>query len=455
MKNLIKFVFDLKKSSFLLVILPFLAINSFNLFNSPFFSFINLSYLFFVLIIFNLSINLILEKIKNHIYIQIFIYPIIFVFFYGFYLSNFFQVFFRENFDISLRGREILVFLLIIFMGIQLKFREIIYIKFLNVFLILFSIITTLTAFLKIHNTNLDSNIFISDFKKINLVNKLEKPVVLIITDECSSPVELFKLYNDSSVFNFSKFLLKNNWLVRNSSRSNEISTIHSISSIFNFNLSKDKNYSGRDNYFLGSNKLLYSSFYDSLYEKKIKFINFGIFRVGNSEPIYNLYKYPENFLQLFLHNTVYNHILYNTGGFKINGFGRNYYPMEDQNKFIVNNMIDSLNHLPGNNFFSYVHLYMPHKPYLFVSEFDKPLTNDTEGYFEYWKFTNNKLEILLSELMMTNKYRIVLSGDHGYRGDSKIYPKNTFMAFYGFDKKDLASVESVQDLGSLIISCY
>ena len=52
---------------------------------------------------------------------------------------------------------------------------------------------------------------------------------------------------------------------------------------------------------------------------------------------------------------------------------------------------------------------------------------------------------------MKENKYRIILTGDHGYRGDDRINPQNTFTALYGFDKADVDKIKSVQDLGSLI----
>ena len=97
----------------------------------------------------------------------------------------------------------------------------------------------------------------------------------------------------------------------------------------------------------------------------------------------------------------------------------------------------------------------MPHFPYTYKGEFNNRSNKNTNTYFEFWKFTNNKLEIFLNELVKSNKFRIILSGDHGFRGESRINPNNTFAAFYGFSKQDLNSIRSVQDLGNLIYACY
>lgn len=455
MKNYIKFFFDINRVSFLLIILPFVTFNSFALFNSHFFNLINLFFLFFSLVFIDLLSKIILENLKTYFLVPIFFLSTVFLFFYGFYLTTFFQEFFFNNLGVLPRGRLILPIILLILIYCLFTFRRMKYIKYVNVFLIIFSIVNFSSRLEEFSNSKLELSPFDNNFHQIHLADKSKKPVILIITDEYSSPNELFKLYNDSSIFNFSNYLLRNNWHVRDSSISYEKSTIHSISSLFNFNLSRDSIYTGMDIHELGSEKLLKSSLYDSLDSKGIKFINFGIFRVGNSNPINNLYKYPENFLEVFLFNTVINHVIYNTGGFKMDGFDSDFFPMESHNKFIFNLAFDSLRNISNTNYFSYVHLYMPHSPFFFEEEFDQSLINDNNGYFEYWKFTNKKLEILVSELVKSDKYKIILSGDHGFRGDSRINPQNSFTAFYGFSEEDLKSIKSVQDLGILIYACY
>jgi hypothetical protein len=68
-----------------------------------------------------------------------------------------------------------------------------------------------------------------------------------------------------------------------------------------------------------------------------------------------------------------------------------------------------------------------------------------------YWNFTNKKLQLILAQIINENKYRIILTGDHGFRSDKRINPHFTFTAFYGFNNYDLEKINSVQDLGSLI----
>ena len=66
-------------------------------------------------------------------------------------------------------------------------------------------------------------------------------------------------------------------------------------------------------------------------------------------------------------------------------------------------------------------------------------------------------VEQIIEEIFdrLGNVEKVFLTGDHGYRGDKKINPNNTFGAFYGFDKKSVETISSVQDLGSLINSYY
>jgi hypothetical protein len=92
----------------------------------------------------------------------------------------------------------------------------------------------------------------------------------------------------------------------------------------------------------------------------------------------------------------------------------------------------------------------MPHAPFVYSQEFINCNTT-TSNYIKYWRFTNQKVLKILKKLMISNKYRIIITGDHGYRSESKISGNNTFAAFYGFNKIDIDKIKSVQDLGSII----
>jgi hypothetical protein len=120
------------------------------------------------------------------------------------------------------------------------------------------------------------------------------------------------------------------------------------------------------------------------------------------------------------------------------------------------------LDHLPNkleeeklpNKAFVYVHLYMPHNPFSLAPEFTNPETDNFKRYIAYWKFTNQKLQGLITNLNRENKYRIILTGDHGLR-ESITNPHESFSAYYGFEGYELDKIKSVQDIGSLINSAY
>ena len=59
----------------------------------------------------------------------------------------------------------------------------------------------------------------------------------------------------------------------------------------------------------------------------------------------------------------------------------------------------------------------------------------------DFWAFRKKNLESVFTTIVD--------------RGDKKINPHNTFGAFYGFDKKSVETISSVQDLGSLINAYY
>jgi hypothetical protein len=117
--------------------------------------------------------------------------------------------------------------------------------------------------------------------------------------------------------------------------------------------------------------------------------------------------------------------------------------------------MPDSLNKNKNKRMFIYAHLFMPHGPMQFNPEFTLRKEFNLNNYTDYWNFTNTKLSRLLKSLIRENKYKIILSGDHGYRDDKRVNPNYTFTAFYGFEETAIESVKSVQDLGSLINGTY
>ena len=102
----------------------------------------------------------------------------------------------------------------------------------------------------------------------------------------------------------------------------------------------------------------------------------------------------------------------------------------------------------------------MPHTPFEYKGLKNYQATNalnKIENYISYWQFTNSLvLEKLLMPLVKSNKFKIILTGDHGFRGEmDKINSYKTNTAYFGFDPTLVSKVKSVQDLGNLIYASY
>jgi hypothetical protein len=192
---------------------------------------------------------------------------------------------------------------------------------------------------------------------------------------------------------------------------------------------------------------------YDSLEKKKVKFYNHGIFDIGLSKAMSKIYysrieDKMQTFTKKFFSSTLIGPLLKDDSEsiqVEYNRLNIEY----NFNKFSKHR----------NNFFIYIHLLMPHAPYEYRGSHiffkDSPSSDELRNYYNYWIFCNKTLTQFLSELTKEDKFRIILTGDHGYRSNKKINPNFTFSAFYGFDKKNTDSIKSVQDIGSLINSSY
>jgi hypothetical protein len=453
----IKELMSLRKLSVFLLVMPYLTFNWAHLKQSPFFSATQLLTILICLFIIDSLTKWILIKIsrKQETIISLVIILFVVVFFYGYYIANYLQKSIHDQLNILIRGRTMIeigvaVFMLLI---VTVRNKSFSY-KYLNIFLVLFSVTTIITSIRSV--APIRTSAFKSNYILIPKNNGNTKPVLLIISDEYNSPDGLFNVYKDSNVYQFSKQLANNGWIVKNSFYTYETSTIHSVSSLFNFNLSTSLNYNQQEIVDIGASKLIHASIADSFKRKGVSVVNFGIFDIGESSALSGgLYMYPKTFFEDLMTYTAYYTIRNNTNNFNKNGLRGGFYPMELQNKFIFNKMTDSLNKIKNPRTFIYTHLYMPHSPLKFNPEFPLRTVFNLNNYTAYWNFTNTKLTGLLTALIKENKYKIILTGDHGYRGDKRVNPNNTFTAFYGFEQIAIESVKTVQDLGSLIIGSY
>jgi hypothetical protein len=177
-----------------------------------------------------------------------------------------------------------------------------------------------------------------------------------------------------------------------------------------------------------------------------------GIFDIGKIEPNYRMFEIHETFIERIFEFTLIANAFYRTENFDNKGFGLNFYTTIEHNKHIFEK-IKNLNKINYKTFV-YVHILMPHTPFLYEPEFKYKKTT-TKNYLEFWKFTNHKLDKILTELTKTNKFKIILSGDHGYRYDKRLNPNLTFLALYGFEDININDIQTVQDLGSFINSNF
>lgn len=373
------------------------------------------------------------------------IWTICFYIFYGFIISEKIQSSINNQLDVLIRGRYLLFVGIIVFIVGAMKLKPKKYFIANTFILILITVNIINSGIILLKKTQKENTIYYSKFISKHTFEQYSKPIILIILDEYSSPNELFKITYDSSLFEFSKSLERNNWEVRDDSFSYETSTIHSLGSLFNYNLSKNRNYSklstnNTSNYF--NNPTLIND----LEAKGIKVINLGIFKLKEAKPLTRLYFYPQNENELIFQYSAIYHLINNTK-LSIHGLKPNYYPMAYHNKWLFENLTDSLNEIKEPSFI-YTHFYMPHAPIHYFKEFVSTEKNSTLKYIEYWKFTNKKIKPLLERL--GTHYRIILTGDHGFRSNKIINAHHTFSAFLGFTKKELNNIKSVQDFGIL-----
>ena len=448
---------NIDKASFLFIVLPYLGANLISLSNSPFFSYTNLALLVIVLIAVEfISKWSITQFNKYEKLLSILLVTISIEFFYGFALNIPLHTITQKIFSVDLREKILLVIALVIIVGLQLIFtRRKLSFKALNIFLVILSVVAFGSSISKEPNKAVPLESMQNNYQEIANQYREIKPIILIIVDEYNSPDNLFELTKDSSINSFNKWLKEKGWQTKTTNYSYELSTIHSLSSLFNFNLSQQKNYSAQSEEKIVVSKLYHAALADSLAKKGVCVYNYGIFDLGSTKPKSRLYLYPRNFIEAFLLHSTYLAEKTKTGSFQTKY-------LKNPPSYINDHNIDILNYLPSrleedklpNKSFVYVHLYMPHNPFSLAPEFSNPETDNFKRYVAYWKFTNQKLQALLSELNSENKYRIILTGDHGLR-ESVTNSHLSFSAYYGFEGYDLNKIGSVQDIGSLINSAY
>jgi hypothetical protein len=448
-KNYVSKFLCTNRPSLALVILTWLAFN----FNSIFSIYPIKIIEFLMLIISILGLEGIFIFISNKKISSFFLINA-FIFFFGYLITQYVFNILQNDLNIYIRGRFIFIFILVMLNTININLNKTNNFKYMNLFLIIFISINFISDHLRhfpFQKNKLITLKYINNNFPIR-TNQNGKSILLVIFDEYQSPFELYNVTKDSSKFNFSRKLSFNGWETNDNFHSNETHTEKSLSSLFNYNLSKDKKFAKTEvSETLFKNNLLFND----LRLKSVNIVNRGIFPFGNTNAI-GLNYFPESssLISLILNNTTFWWISNRTRNFNLDGFDVNFYPQSDYN--IKNNFFlkDSIYNKIEKTTFFYVHFYMPHNPFVYGSQF-KYKKNNLENYISYWNFTNDLMINTLLNLSKSNKFKIIVSGDHGYRSDSRLDKSKTFLALYGFSTQDINSVKSVQDLGNLINSNF
>ena len=289
----IREILNIKRPSLFYLSMPILIDYNLGFINNENPPYFKLSILFVVFILFNCIYLKLYSIIKKMPIIFALIHSFLFLFYYYTYVLYFLNMINNNTINLDLRAKYILpavLFFISYFIYIfRNKLNNIMYVT--NVFFIIL-------CFVKIID-----NIDLENINKVNVksypisLNRIKgNPVLLIIVDEYASPCELIKIYKDSSIFDFKKNLLKNNWIAKNNMFSADTLTINSLASLFNFNFQLNDQFLSIP---LSKKRLRTSTLYDSLEKRKIKFYNYGIFDIGKSKAMtkvaFNYKEYSNN----------------------------------------------------------------------------------------------------------------------------------------------------------------
>ena len=317
----------------------------------------------------------------------------------------------------------------------------------INVFLGIFCTSLFISSIIPNKITN---NKFSSHF--LSIKRAYTKPVILIILDEYSSPNELARYTGDTKPLQFSRQLQAAGWMVSNSSISKHKATVNSLASLFNYNINlTDETLEAPTAIRL----LRQSQLLADLEKKGITCYNGGIFDVGKTKAFTKIYYYEKedkqpSFIEHLFSKSMFSLFYLLTPDAK----------QSLHNRSIVEQSAAKINRQTQPQSFIYLHLLMPHAPLSYTgsnSYKPSPYSNKVSNYLDYWHFTNQiVLKKLLTPLIKSQKFKIILTGDHGYRFyPAQINPYLTMTAYYGFPKGQIDQVKTVQDLGSLIYASY
>lgn len=280
--------------------------------------------------------------------------------------------------------------------------------------------------------------------------------IYLVVLDEYFGEEGMrnyFKTGNDD----FYNFLRKKGFRIIDSSRSNYETTNYSIASMFNMDYLKEPGRAKLSNHYMYTRSFRHidnnpaASFLQSI---GYQVVNYSFFRIRGLAPAYKDGGLLPYGLAYVMSKTIFYRINKQLPIFlaeKLNS----YYLADRRNKEFaaaladvpeeVSERLHKKDSLPR---FAYIHLLMPHPPYLFNAS-GEPIVpyyrrekyshiDEGKDYLQYMQYTNKVVEALVSDLLEHSNGQAVLMlmSDHGYRlaswhGDNSEYMFMNLNAVY------------------------
>lgn len=433
-------LFSRKAPSVLLVFISYLSVYCWKLWHSSFFLVAPIALtLLFIGVVQYFVARMFLSGVKTKVNLAVTCYLVFIVVCYLMNVVDAFNVFQQEYLGRQyIRGALVTGFLFLILVWTAYRRSAKRGFAAQNTFLVIFSVISLFSGWRNLV-TYPDLDSFHPGYKSIPADRSPERPVVLIVLDEYASSKECFKVSKDSACYDFNTQLLNRGWIVKDDMYSYEGSTIRSLASTFSFNLSEAGTFKDASSFEISTGKLMRNVLYDSLHAKGVEVINWGIVDLGPKRPKQRLYFYPRNFLELLAQYTLFRHWL--------SGDPVSY------NQRVLETAEAQINSLDTRSFM-YLHLYMPHSPFKYEPLFPGRGIS-TRSYLDFRRFTDEQILMLIDKLFTGNRFKVIITGDHGYRDDANMDYHSTFSAFLGFTPEQVEMVKSVQDLGSLINGAF
>ena len=412
-----------------------------------------------------LMMDLLLNRIKSKIFSYLFLNGILY-FFYSliFYIDTYQNI---HNlsftyFSIIFIIVTAVVFYILLFESKDLMFLNVIFIIFCFTQIFSFENEISKEKILKKYDLSISNT-------KNKTSNKNNSPIILLITDGLSSSQEIFDITQETTDLKFDEFLISKNYIVKPEFKTESRWTQYSLSSLFNFNFHKSDSIKSIEvlessdmfkkefRFLVNANALV-----DSLNKKSIKSYSLGLTPFIKGQKVDDVlymwgkekYNFKIEFLrdykwfQIFFHKSILNFI-------DQRFFSGSSYLYDLVRKEALSNL---KNIEFKKNSFYFFHYFAPHSPFSYFDEFPllRSHENDQEYFEGHVKYRRFMIQKLIDVLKMEkfNNTRIIITGDHGLRSEMT-NPYMTLGGFKGFDEEVINSVESVQDIGSLILNSF